>query len=137
MTRAARIAVLVGGVGSVALMFRAGYRGRGNPPPLLMVLFTFWVLSPFAALAWAGAVSRRWSALTRMALQVVTLFVALVSLGIYGYFALGPERAQVAPPFVLVPPLSWLLSALVLATAALVARRRVGSPLAGAEDPRM
>jgi len=124
MTRAARIAVLVGGVGSVALMFRAGYRGVGNPPPFLMVLFTLWVFSPFAALSWAGAVSRRWSSTTRTALEVVTLVVAVVSLAIYGYVALGPPRAQVAPPFVVVAPLSWLLSAIVLATTALVSRRR-------------
>ena len=123
MTRAARIAVLVGGVGSVALMFRAGYRGRGNPPPFLMVLFTFWVLSPYVLLWWASALSRRWSASTRTALEVVTLIVAIASLAVYGYFAFGPPRAQVAPPFVVVPPASWLLTAIAVATTALVSRR--------------
>ena len=119
---AARIALLVGAAGSVALMFQAGYRGRGNPPPFLMVLFTGWVLAPYAALAAAGVMDRRWPTLARAALDGVTLVVALVSLAIYGYVAFGPPRAQVAPAFVMVPPAACLLAATVVVTAALVSR---------------
>jgi len=121
---AARIALLVGAAGSVALMFQAGYRGRGNPPPFLMLLFTGWVLAPYAALAAAGVRGRRWPTLARAALDVVALVIALVSLAIYGYVAFGPPRAQVAPAFVMVPPLSCLLAAIVVASSVLVSRRR-------------
>ncbi len=48
---AALIALLVGAVGSVGLMLREGHR---NPSRLLIVLFTFWVLSPFMALVLAN-----------------------------------------------------------------------------------
>jgi len=121
---AARIALLVGAAGSVALMFQAGYRGRGNPPPFLMLLFTGWVLAPYAALAAARVMGTRWPTLARAALDVVALVIALVSLAIYGYVAFGPPRAQVAPAFVMVPPLSCLLAAIVVASSVLVSRRR-------------
>jgi hypothetical protein len=124
MTRVARIALLLGAAASVALMVRAGYRGRGNPPPLLMVLFTGWVLAPYGALAAAGLSGRRWPPLMRAALDVMTLVVVIVSLAIYGYVAFGPPRAQVAPAFVIVPPASCLLAAVIVATSALVSRTR-------------
>ena len=60
----ALIAVGVGAGGSFALMLRAGRR----TPRFLLVAFVFWVLSPFAGLAWAGVVSQRWPVPTRHAL---------------------------------------------------------------------
>ncbi len=49
---AAQAAVVAGAVGSVGLMLRAGQR----TPLFLLVLFVFWILSPFVALAWANRV---------------------------------------------------------------------------------
>jgi hypothetical protein len=63
------VAVVAGAVGSVGFMLRAGQR----TPRLLLVLFTIWVLSPFAALLWANIVSTRWSAIIRAVLYCVTL----------------------------------------------------------------
>jgi hypothetical protein len=114
------IAVLAGAVGSVGLMLRAGQR----TPRLLLVIFFFWVLSPFVALVWADVVSKRWSALTRATLYGVMLVVALGSLAIYGNDALRPRKAQPAFVFVLVPPASWLLIAIVVPVAALISGRR-------------
>ena len=116
---AARIAVVAGAVGAVGLMLRAGH-----PPLFLRVLFAIWVLSPFALLVLAEMVSKRWSVLTRAALHVVTLLITLGSLVIYSVVAFGPPRAQPAFVFVLVPPASWLLTALVIAIATLIS----GSP---------
>ena len=48
----ALIAVVAGAVGSLGLMLRADQR----TPRFLLVLFFFWVLSPFVALAWANVV---------------------------------------------------------------------------------
>ncbi len=116
---AALIAVLAGAVGSVGLLLRAGQR----TPRLLLVLFFFWVLSPFVALVLANVVSKRWSVLTRATLYSVMLVVTLGSLAIYGYDALRPRKAQAAFWYVVVPPASWLLMAIVVPIAALISRR--------------
>ena len=102
---AALIAVVVGAVGSVGLTLHAG---RHNNSRLLLILFALWVLSPFAALVVANVISKR------RAVQSVTLLITLGTLAIYGYVALGPPRAKTAPVFVVVPPVSWLLTAVVV-----------------------
>ena len=98
----ARIAVLVGAVGSVGLMLRAGQRSLR----LLLVLFTIWVLSPFMALLLGSVASKRWSAATRVTLHGVMLVVALGSLAAYGDDAMGHRRAQAAFVYVVVPAAS-------------------------------
>ncbi len=115
----ARIAVVAGAVGSLGLMLRAGR----STPRLLLVLFVIWVLSPFAALAWANMVSQRWSAVTRATLYCVTLVITLSSLAIYGDLVSPPAGSPGAFRFVAVPPASWLLAMIVVPIAALVSRR--------------
>src|SRR5262245_16570450 len=99
----ALIALMVGAMGSLALMF---YSGR-NAPSVLLVLFTIWVLSPFVALAWANVSAKPWSVLTRTTLYSVTLVLTLGSLAIYGADAIRPRAAQAAFVYVVVPPASW------------------------------
>ena len=117
---AALIAVAFGAVGSLGLMFRASQR----TPPFLVVIFFFWVLSPVVALVWASVISTRWSVPTRATLYVVMLVVALGSLAAYGDDARGHRRPQAAFVYVVVPPLSWLLGALVLPIAAFLSGTR-------------
>ena len=117
---AALLALLVGAAGSLGFMLNAGRR----TPRFLLVIFVFWVLSPFVVLAWAHMISTRWSGVTRAALHVVILVVTLGSLAIYGNDAVRPRHAQAAFVYVLVPPMSWLLIAIVVPTAALISRRR-------------
>jgi len=117
---AALIDVLVGSVGSVALML---YVGRRNDSKILLLLFTFWVLSPFAGLASADALSKGWSLATRGALYGLMFVLMLASLGIYGSVALNPPREKAAFVFVVVPAASWLLIAIVLPVAAFISRR--------------
>jgi hypothetical protein len=114
------IAVLAGAVGSVGLTLLAG---RHNSSHLLRVLFALWVLSPFVALVFANAVSKRWSVLTRATLYSLMLVLSLASLAIYGYVALGPPRAKTAFVFVVIPPASWLLIAIAVPIAALMSGR--------------
>ena len=102
-------AVVVGSGGSVGLMLRGGH-----PPLFLRVLFTIWVLSPFMALLLANRVSKRWSARTRASLYGVMLAVTLGSLAIYGHAVLSSPRSRPTPVFVVVPPVSWLLIAIVV-----------------------
>jgi len=78
-----------------------------------------WVLSPFMAVLLADVVSKGWPILTRAALYSVMLVLTLGSLAIYGDAALRP-RAKAAFVYVVVPPASWLLIAIVLPIAALI-----------------
>jgi hypothetical protein len=118
---AALVAVPAGAVGSVGLMLHAG---RHNPSRILLALFTLWVISPFIALASANALLKRWPVHARAALHSVMLIVTLGSLAIYADVALGPPRAKTAAVFVVVPPSSWLVTAIVVSIAALVSHRR-------------
>jgi hypothetical protein len=113
----ALVAVVVGAIGSVGLMLRAGR----STPRLLLVLFVIWVLSPFMALAWANMVSKGWSVLTRATLYCVTLVITLGSLAIYGdVVVVAPAGSANAFRFVVVPPASWLLMTIVVPIAALI-----------------
>jgi hypothetical protein len=116
----ALIALVAGAGGSVGLTLRAGR----TTPGLLLLLFVVWVLSPFVALAWANMVSQRWPVLTRATIHCVTLVIALGSLAIYGDLALPPTGSARAFVFVVVPPGSWLLMAIVVPIAAVISRRR-------------
>jgi hypothetical protein len=116
----ALIVALAGAVGSAGLTL---YAGRHNQSRLLPALFTIWVLSPFMALVIAHVVSKRWSALTRTALYSLMLVLTLGSLGVYADVALWPPRSKGAFVFVIVPPVSWLLLALVVPIAGLISGR--------------
>jgi hypothetical protein len=69
-------------------------------------------------------VSTRWSVLTRATLYGVMLVLTVASLAIYGNHAVRPPSSQPAFVYVLVPPVSWLLIAIVVPMAALIAGRR-------------
>ena len=116
----ARVVLVIGAVGAIGLMLRAGQ----SAPRLLLILFTGWVLSPFVVLAAADIFSKRWSPLTRATLYTVALIVTLATVATYGYVALGPPSEKTAPAFVLTPPLSWLLIAVAVSTAAFISARR-------------
>ena len=121
LRRAALILLAAGAFGSVGCM---GFVGRHQRSVLLLVLFTVWVLSPFAALAVGVALSNRWSVPIRRTLYTLTIVVALGSLAVYGTIAFGPPRPQPAFYFIVVPPACWGLIAIVVPVAALIAGRR-------------
>ena len=112
-------AVVLGAVGSVALMLWVGHR---NPSRLLLTLFVIWDLSPFVALLVADRVSKRWQVLTRATLHVVMLVIALSSLVLYADVVLRP-RPQPAFRFLVVPLGSWLLTMIVVPIAAFISGR--------------
>ena len=113
---AALIALIVGAVGSLGFMFRAGQQ----TPRLLLILFTIWILSPFVILLWANMVSKRWSVITRATLYSVMLVLSLSSLAIYGYAVLRTPRKTPTFVFLVVPLGSWLLITIVVPIAALI-----------------
>jgi len=116
----ALIAVVIGAVGSLVLMFRADER----TPRFLLVIFVFWVASPFVALAWANLIATRWSALTQATLYGVTVIITLGTLACYGKLILPPVGSPRAFMFVAVPPASWLFMTIAISIAALMARNR-------------
>ena len=117
-------AIILGAAGSVGLMLRVGHR---NPSVLLTVLFTIWVLSPFAGFVVADSLSARWSAATRATLHGVMLLLTAASLAIYGRIAFGAPVLRPAFAFLVVPLGSWLLMAVAVTAAALAARREADS----------
>ena len=114
-----RLALLVGAVGSLALML---YAGRSNTHVLITVGFIFWVLAPFALLALADRRSAKWAPSTQAALQVLTWLIVVGSLAIYAYRAAVPPQSTGAFLFVLVPPVSVALVLVGLAIAAVMSR---------------
>jgi hypothetical protein len=81
-----------------------------------------WVVSPFVILAAVYVVSKRWSPLTRATLYLVTPVITVLSLAIYGAAAFGAARPKTAV-FVIVAPATWLLIAIVIATAAFLSQQ--------------
>ena len=118
MRIASQGALVVGALGSVALMLLVGHR---NQSIILMVLFAGWVLAPFAALAWADRSPKFQAASVRATLHALMLLLALVSLAAYARVAFGAPLAKPTAPFLLVPAGSWLLIALT----AFLSRRTV------------
>ena len=88
-----------------------------------MALFTAWVLSPFVALGLASVMAKQWASLTRAAVRGLTIVSSLGTLAPYAVVALGPPREHTAFVFVVVPPLSWLVIAIVVGGAAFISRR--------------
>ena len=107
--RVALIAALVGAVGSVGLLLQVGRR-KHSPPLLLALVVT-------------NIASTSWSVSTRATLYSAMLVVALGSLAIYGDIGLGPLGAKTVPVFVIVPPASLLLIAIVVPIPALLSAR--------------
>jgi hypothetical protein len=115
----ARVALLAGAAGSIALMLRAGARQRSV---LLILLFTGWVLSPFLALALANVRAARWPARVRTALYAAMIGVSALCLAIYGMHAVrGVMKAGFV--YLVVPAAAWLLIVVAVGINAVFARR--------------
>ena len=120
----ARFASLaVGAAGSVALTL---YFGRNNSHYVLTALFVFWVLGPFAVLAFADWLSTRWPNPVRRAIHRLMFTLTLVSLAGYSVGAFRPLKAQPAAVFLVVPVACYLLMAIVVGIAALAVSRQPG-----------
>jgi hypothetical protein len=115
----ALIAVVAGTVASEILVIRA----RGRTQHLLSAIFVIWILLPYAALAWANVVSKRWTAPVRISLYCMTLLIVLGSLAFYGRLISPPAGSPHAFVFVMGPLASWALM-LIVPIAAAVFRKR-------------
>jgi hypothetical protein len=110
---AAFIAVIFGAIGSIGLLRHA----QQHPPVLLAVLFVIWVFAPFGLLGVANLLSKNWPIAVRKTLYVVTLAVTVASLSIYLDDNFFHRTAHPAGVWVAVPPVSVILSGVVIAIA--------------------
>lgn len=116
---AALIANVGGAIGAIGFWIHA----TQHPPLLIIVLFVVWVLSPFALLGVAHARARGWTVEMQKALYYAALFVALGTLAIYTDDALHHRAAHRAFVYVLVPPVSWVVTVAAVSIGALRGRR--------------
>ena len=126
LRRTALLVMLAGALASLALMF---YAGRRQSSWILMVLFTGWVLGPYAGLLAADRASRRWSAAARVALYGVMLTSTIGSVAIYALVTLGPPRPKPAFYFLVVPVATWLLAGIVIPMTVRLSKRIWSDPL--------
>ena len=115
------VALLLGAAGAMILMLRAGGRSR---PLLLVPLFAAWDISPFVLLWIADRFTAGWTRATRTALYSLMVIVAVGSVAYYIADAIWPREAQPAFPYVIAPPVSWLLIAAVLGVTAMFSRKQ-------------
>jgi hypothetical protein len=106
----ATIVILIGAVGSLIFMFRAGHNQSSI---LLIAFFTIWVASPFIGLLLAYITLRNWPAVIHRSLYVLILFITTASLIIYGGGFI-PPGTKPAFRFLVVPLCSWLIIATIL-----------------------
>jgi hypothetical protein len=118
-------ATVIGVLVSVALLVYVGSRaGSNKTQPVVMLLIAIWVVSPWVILLALDAISKSWSDMTRSTIYGMMIFTTVISLAVYLYSAMGPVKPKAAAPFVAIPPLCWLLSAIAIAFASFIARRR-------------
>jgi hypothetical protein len=115
----ARVATVVGAIGSVALTL---YAGRQNNLPFLMILMAGLVFAPFFGFALASKAATRWSDGTRAALDIAIIVIAAAALAIFARDALQPPPRR-AGVYVAVPIVSWLVVIAVSAAGFLSSRR--------------
>ena len=116
MKQLGRVALAIGAVGSLVLMFL-----HGRPSIFLLILFTGWVLAPFIGLAWADRLSVRWPPSSRTWLYWLMIVVAVGSLAIYVYDVTTSYGRAVL--FVAVPMVAWALILITMPIAVLAGRR--------------
>ena len=114
----ALIVVFLGAVVSLYFMFKTGSNQKSV---LLLVLFTAWVLSPFAGFFIANKISNRWTGVTRASLYMLMIVLTIGSLVAYSG-ALTPLETKPAFIFIVTPFVSWFLIVTVIPIAQRLSR---------------
>ena len=116
----AQIVTVVAGTVSVGLLL---YLGRRNKSIVLRVLFSIWVLAPFALSVLLNLLlTKRASSLTQKIFQAAMLIVSVFSLVLYFDTVLRPPVSQPVARFVALPVISSIVIILVVGVAILISR---------------
>ena len=96
-----------------------------NAPPVLLVLFTGWILIPFVLVFAAVYWPVRWLTAITATVQIAALIMSIISTSVYGYFAVVAQPKTPTAIFVVVPPISLgvFIAALVAAKVIYKGRR--------------
>lgn len=121
MRTAVLMAIILGALVSLALMF---FVGGPNRSTILLLLFTLWVLTPYAAFAFAVVRSKRWSPATVTRIFEVILVLMLAATAVYAADAFGKLPAKPAFAFLIVPLVSNIIMVGAIAAADRRSRRR-------------
>ena len=114
------VVVVAGAIGSLAMTLHAGHK---NNSVLLVVLFAFWVLSPFIAFLITNVISRLWNDLNRKTLYYIMIFLPVVSIVCYSG-AISPPGMKPAFIFLVVPFISWLFLGIFILIAVSQSRKK-------------
>jgi len=117
LARLAWFALLAGGVTAAGLTL---YASRHNPSLLLRLMFVVWVLFPFASALTANRFSGGWRSGTATTLHVSSVLICFAALGVYGAAAFGQAGVKLGFLFLVVPPASGLMIAIVVLIASFV-----------------
>ena len=96
-------ALLVGSIGSLYFMFKAGSNQKSI---ILIGLFTAWVLSPFVGLFIANKITSIWSVITAQLLYWLMLGLSIISIIAYSGLMRIPDTKP-AFIFLVFPFVSW------------------------------
>lgn len=121
LNKIARVCSIVGAMGSLTLMF---WTGRQNQSPMLMLMFTAWVLAPFALMALVQSKATQMSAAARVPLDWGTIVIGAGSVLVYGSNALLHYSTKGAFLFLVVPSAGLFVAGLALRTAVRRARQK-------------
>ncbi len=119
----ALIVALVGAVGSLYFMFRAG---REQKSIILLGLFTAWVLSPYIGLFISNKISNRWKVPARRLLYWLIIVLTISSLVAYSGAFNTPETKN-AFIFLIFPMISWFLIVTVFFIARKISNKNLNS----------
>ncbi len=111
-TRTATLLALVAAVLSTAAVL---YVGHDNPSVILIAMFVLWVTVPFLVLIWLYRVRMVSSTRSQAALRFLGYGISGLSIGVYGFVASGRSQSKPAFWFLIMPVISLLLIAMVLA----------------------
>ncbi|MEO5583781.1 MAG: hypothetical protein ABIR66_13915 [Saprospiraceae bacterium] len=110
MRTLSRIAVLIASVGSLDFMYNGSHQQKSI---ILMLLFTGWVMLPFAGLLVFDTIAKSWSSRARNLLYWFILILSVASLIAYSGVLL-PSGTKTAFIFLVAPVISWLIIILVI-----------------------
>jgi len=123
MQMVAMVVAIIGAIGALYFMFNAG---RNQKSILLIVLFTGWVLSPFAGLFLATKIPNRWIIPGRVSLYWLMIILAIGSLVAYSG-VLIPSGTKGAFIFLVTPFTSWIVITIVFLISRIRTTRSKGS----------
>ena len=111
------IAWLATGASAASALASLSIIGQRQRSVILIVMFTVWVLLPYAGLAMGNVRARAWNPAAYRAVQYATILISLAAMARYVYVVVRPLASQPASTFLIVPVVSWIAIGIAVALA--------------------